>query len=514
MPDSKVPDPEVPETENVDSTEDAQPEAGAASSTDRKRKVPLRTKLAYSSGTINEAVVSAAGITTLIFYNQVLGVAPALCGLAFTIAAIVDAVSDPLMGALSDRFHTRWGRRHPAMLASALPWTVSFYFLYQPMKGLDETGNFIWLTVFLVFVRLSYTIFAVPHNALGAELTDDYHERTSVYGYKVVVWSAASVILGMIVWWVVFPSTEGYDNGLLNEARYPVLAVSGAIIIFLATVICTYATRDQIPFLHEASANRPKLREYLRNIVRLFTNSSYVAVCVAWLTLATALGILMVTVNYAYLYAYGLSTEQMSVLTFLKLPGILIALPLATYLTRLLDKKFSFMTTALFAATVIALPHVFMMAGVFPASDTALYLWAIFAPLFIGYMTLPVMNIVVESQLVDICDLQEYNTGTRDEAVIFAIRTFAMKSTIGIGTLIGGFGLEFINFPDNAVAGELEPGVVNGLLFMSGPMYFFFMALGVAVMFMYRIDSKRHAEILAVLEERRAAQAEEGPAAD
>ena len=71
-----MPDPEVPETENVDLTEDTPPQAGAASSTDRKRKVPLRTKLAYSSGTLNEAVVSAAGIATLIYYNQVLGVWP------------------------------------------------------------------------------------------------------------------------------------------------------------------------------------------------------------------------------------------------------------------------------------------------------------------------------------------------------------------------------------------------------------------------------------------------------
>ena len=503
----------MPKTENDGLTADAQLQTGAESSTDRKRKVPLRTKLAYSSGTLNEAVVSAAGIATLIYYNQVLGVSPAMCGVAFMIVHIVDAVSDPIMGALSDRINTRWGRRHPAMLASALPWTVSFYFLYQPISGLSETGYFVWLTGFMMLVRLSYTIFAVPHNALGAELTDDYHERTSVYGYKVVVWSAASVLLGMIVWWVIFPSTPDYDNGLLNEGRYPLLALSGAIVIFLATVACTYLTRDQIPFLHDTSSNRPSFKQYFRNLLGLLANPSYLAVCVAWLTLATALGILMVTVNYAYLYAYGLSTEQMSVLTFLKLPGILIALPLATYLTRKLDKKYSFMFTALFAATVIASPHMFKMYGIFPANDTALYLWAIFAPLFIGYMTLPVMNIVVESQLVDICDLQEYKTGTRDEGVIFAIRTFSMKATIGLGSLIGGFGLEFIDFPDNAVAGELEPGVVNGLLFMSGPLYFIFMALGVAFMFMYRIDSKRHAEILAVLEERRAAQADEGPAA-
>jgi Na+/melibiose symporter-like transporter len=505
----------VSETENLAATEDAQPQAGAESGSDRKRKVPLRTKLAYSSGTINEAAVTAAGIATLIYYNQVLGVSPSMCGLSFMIVHIVDAVSDPIMGALSDRINTRWGRRHPAMLASALPWAVVFYFLYQPPSGLSENGYFIWLTVFYLLVRLGYTVFAVPHNALGAELTDDYHERTSVYGYKVVVWSAASVILGMIVWWVIFPSTPDYDNGLLNEARYPLLAMSGAIVIFLATVVCVFGTRDQIPFLHDTTSNRPGFKEYIRNISQLLVNPSYLGVCISWLTYATALGILMVTVNYAYLYAYGLSTEQMSVLTFLKLPGILIALPLATYLTRKLDKKVSYIITALFAATVITAPHVFKMYGIFPGDDSTFYLWAIFAPLFIGYMTLPVMNIVVESQLVDICDLQEYNTGSRDEGVVFAVRTFAMRSTMGLGSLIGGFGLEYIDFPENAVAGELEPGVVNGLLFMSGPLYFIFMALGVLVMLLYRLDSKRHAEILAVLEERRAAQAaEEGRSHD
>ena len=102
----------------------------------------------------------------------------------------------------------------------------------------------------MVLMRLSYTIFAVPHNALGAEFTDDYHERTSIYGWKVVVWHGGSVILAMLVYWIVFPSTPDFDNGLLNEGRYLPLAGVGAIIIFVATVATTVGTRDQIPLLH------------------------------------------------------------------------------------------------------------------------------------------------------------------------------------------------------------------------------------------------------------------------
>jgi len=479
---------------------------GNAAPKSRKRKLRLRTKLAYSSGAISEGAVTAAGITTLIFYNQVLGVSPSLCGVAFMIAQIVDAFSDPLMGALSDRVNTRWGRRHPFMLAATLPWAVSLYFIYQPIRDLGETGTFIWLTVFLVLMRLCYTVFSVPHNALGAELTDDYHERTSIFGFKEVAWMGASVTLSLLVWLVLFPSTPEFDNGLLNEGRYQLLAGAAAIICLVASLVCTFGTLDQIPFLHETRSYRPSYKEYIRNLMSLLANPSFLAVCASWLTLATALGILMGVANYAYLYAYELSTEQMSVLTFLKLPGIAIALPLSIYMARKLDKKRSFMTAALFSATVIAAPHVFRMYGIFPSINSGLYLWAIFAPMFIGYMILPVMNIVVNSQLADICDDHELRTGTRAEGVVFSIRTFAMKSTRGLGVMIGGFGLDYINFPDKAVAGTLEPGVVNGLLFMSGPLYFIFMALGVACMLMYRIDSKRHAEILAVLEERRAAK--------
>lgn len=105
----------------------------------RRRKLSVRTKLLFASGAMQEAVVTAGGIVTVLFYNQVLGVSPALAGTAFLIASIFDAVSDPLIGAISDRFHSRWGRRHPFMFASALPIAVSFYLLYQPPDGLGET---------------------------------------------------------------------------------------------------------------------------------------------------------------------------------------------------------------------------------------------------------------------------------------------------------------------------------------------------------------------------------------
>ena len=80
-------------------------------------------------------MIAAAAITTMIFYNQVLGVSAALCGTAFLIASLIDGFSDPIVGAFSDSVNTRWGRRHPFMFAAALPMGIFFYLLYQPPRG-------------------------------------------------------------------------------------------------------------------------------------------------------------------------------------------------------------------------------------------------------------------------------------------------------------------------------------------------------------------------------------------
>ena len=223
----------------------------SATTETRRRKLSVKTKLLFASGALQEAVVTAGGIVTVLFYNQVLGISPALAGTAFLIASIVDAVSDPLIGAVSDRFRSRWGRRHPFMFASALPIAVAFYFLYQPIEGLSETGYFTWLVVFLVFLRLSQTFYLIPHDALGAELTDDYEERSSVFGYNSVVQMLLSMFTAMTLYVVVFPSTPEYDNGLLNEAGYFILSAVGSVTIVFSVLVCSFGTLNQLPYLHD-----------------------------------------------------------------------------------------------------------------------------------------------------------------------------------------------------------------------------------------------------------------------
>jgi len=493
-------------TEPTEIAAQTEPNANGDPNT-RKRKLKLRTKLAFSSGSLQEATVSAAGITTMIFYNQVLGLSPGLCGIAFMIASIVDAISDPLVGAISDRFDSRWGRRHPFMFVAAFPLGVSFYFLYAPIGGLGETGLFAWLITCLVVMRLAYTFYNIPHDALGAELTDDYHERTSLFGYNSVIGAGLSIGMAYFVYMVVFGSTPEYSNGLLNEGRYPLMAIAGGFLVVGAVMMCALGTADQIPYLHQVRKERIEYKAYFKELLQLVVNPSYAAVCGSWLTVSIGLSILGMVSTYTYVYAFELSTEAMAIAALTKFPGIVVALPLATLMTRWIDKKGTVIAISLFSACVIGSPYVLKMMGWFVSNDSPWLLLALFGPLFLGYMIFPVVPIVVDSQLVDIADDHEFRTGRRSEGIVFSIRTFAMKATGGLGGMVGGFALEFIGFPQDAQVGQLATETINGLLFVSGPLYIATSGLGMLFMIMYRLNEKRHQEILTALEERRGADA-------
>ncbi len=484
-------------TNNVDSPD---------SPRNRRRKVPIRTKLLFSSGAFQEAAVGAGALVTVLFYNQILGVSPSLCGTAFLIASLVDAISDPLIGVISDHFKSRWGRRHPLMLASALPITITFYCLYQPIDGLSEIGYFIWLTVFLVLMRFSTTLYNIPHDALGAELTDDYEERSSVFGYNAVAVSLTAILMAGVVHYIIFPSTPEYANGFLDASRYYILAGMGAILIAVSVVVCSVGTMDQIPYLHDTTKKeRLDYRKFFLELSILLRNRSYVAVCLCMLTIYAGLGIYGVVGTYAYVYVYSLSTEEMFIGGLAKIPGVLTALPLLIFLSKRMEKKQIFMLTTATMCILISLPHILKILDWFPGNESPFLLVALFLPVLLGFMIYPVSGIVIDSQLVDIADEHEYRTGSRAEGIIFSIRSFAIKTTSGLGGFIAGFGLELIGFPQDAEVGSLPPETVTGLLAIIGPVYLLFYLLGIGLMAFYNIDKNRLERILKELERRRKA---------
>ena len=138
-------------------------------------------RFAYGAGGIASAVKDAAVVHFLLmFYTQVIGLPGAWFGLASAIAQIADALIDPAIGSWSDNTRSRWGRRHPFMLGAAIPYAVFFWLLFNPPAGLSQAALFGWAVASMVAVRAVLALFAIPHTALGAELSTDYAERTQI----------------------------------------------------------------------------------------------------------------------------------------------------------------------------------------------------------------------------------------------------------------------------------------------------------------------------------------------
>ena len=139
----------------------------------KDRLVPFSSKLAFGVGQFAEGLKNTAfAAFVLFYYNQVLGLPGTLAGAALFIALVVDAVTDPLAGSLSDNHKSRLGRRHPFMYASAVPLGMAFVGLFAPPSGLGEWGLFAWLVAFAILTRVAMTLYHVPHLALGAEMTE------------------------------------------------------------------------------------------------------------------------------------------------------------------------------------------------------------------------------------------------------------------------------------------------------------------------------------------------------
>ena len=150
-----------------------------------KGQLTFPTKLAYGFGAVAYGVKNNGfDYFLLLFYSQVMGVDAPLVGLALLIALLFDAFSDPIVGYLSDNTHSKWGRRHPWMYASALPVAIGYFLLWVPPAGLTGNELFPYILVLAIFIRVCITLFEVPSSALSAELTQDYDDRTSLFSYR------------------------------------------------------------------------------------------------------------------------------------------------------------------------------------------------------------------------------------------------------------------------------------------------------------------------------------------
>lgn len=242
-----------------------------------EKEVPLSTRLYYGFGAVAYGVKqNGFAFFLLIYYNQVLGLREKLVGLAIMIALLFDAISDPIVGSLSDRFHSRWGRRHPFMYLSILPIAISYYFLWNPPVGLSSGQLFAYLVVLAVLVRLFITFFEIPNTSLVSELTDDYDNRTSLLSVRYFFGWWGGLSMSLIAYGLLLRPTSEYPDGVLNPEGYRTLGLVASCVMVLSILISSLGTHRNIPHLKQPPPQRPfGLVPLIREIKETLSNRSF-----------------------------------------------------------------------------------------------------------------------------------------------------------------------------------------------------------------------------------------------
>lgn len=207
----------------------------------RQGKVPVSTKLVQGVGSIPDTFKNFAFNTFLLFfYNQVLGMSASLASVALGIAVVFDAITDPVIGSISDNLRSKMGRRHPLMYLSALPLAVSLFLVFVPPEFVKQAGDYAllaWLLVFAILTRTAMTLFLVPWTAMMAELSDDYTERTTIVTYRYFFGWVFGASFTVATYTFIFPSTEAFTPGHLNPDGYVTFAAVVSTFVFFCSAV-------------------------------------------------------------------------------------------------------------------------------------------------------------------------------------------------------------------------------------------------------------------------------------
>lgn len=469
------------------------------------RPLAMRTKLAFGIGASAEAGIHIAFNTfSFLYYNNVLGLSGTLAGTAVTIALVFDAVSDPIVGSISDRWRSKLGRRHPFLYAAAIPLAAFFFCIFSPPASLEGIPLFLWLTTFTILLRTALTFYHVPHLALGAELTTDYRERTVVMSYN----SIFGVVGGASVFFLAWTYFGGLEGGTNNPDGYPIMAACVGILAGLVILASAQFTRDQIPRLTQPPADIPRfsLPTLIGEIRDCLRNRNYRMLLFGLFFLSATLGIRETIGSYMNLFYWELEPGQIRFFALASFPAFIVAFIATARLHARFDKREAIIGSIIGLALVAVGPITLRMLGFFPENHSPALFPSLCVAILLSYTCGAILNISVMSALADVADEHELATGRRQEGVFYAARTFFGKLTSSLGHLLAGIAIDVIGFTPGSTPGEVDPDVIFQLGLLDGPIAALPAIVSIFFYSLYRIDKVRHAETRAELASKVAAE--------
>ena len=463
-------------------------------STPGTRKVDLSTKLYYGFGAVaNGAKSNGFNYLLLFYYSQVIGLRADLVSLGILIALVFDAISDPLVGYISDNTHSKLGRRHPYMYAAGIPVALAYYFLWSP-PAWDETGLFLYFVCMAVLIRTLITFYEIPATALVAELTDDYDQRTEMMSFRFFFGWWGGLTMAVMNYLVFLPEEKG---GLEYVQGWSDYGLTASIVIFVSIYVSAIGTHKHIPYLRKPPTSTPfSFTKTKKEMKETLSNRSFFALFVSALLQAVAAGVSTSLSIYFSRHFWELTTTQIGYMNLPYFFSAFIALMLAPKVSRWLGKKKGGMTILGLAFAMAPMPFILRVLGLFPENGTDTLFWTL-----VVFNTVEVTLIIMSSSLIaamiaDVVEDSEVKTGRRSEGIFFAANSFAQKAVNGLGVVVAGQILAIIQFPTQAKPGQVPEETLFDLAYIYVPTVLFFYLLALAVLSIYRINREDHTENL------------------
>lgn len=459
-------------------------------------KTPLSEIIAYASGDgAFSLTMNGIWAFSLLFYTQALGLDHKLAGLALSIAVFWDAITDPVMGYISDHTRSRFGRRHPYILIGGILLAVSFYFLWAIPPTFKGVLLFWYLLFVNILIRTAVTIFYIPYLALGFEICQDYHERSKLQGARHVVNMIAN-LLGPALAWSVFFKDNGPTPSTNVPANYLHMGAAFSIATLVIVILVTFATRRHLVDSTQMALSAGKWTAFFKETQEILRDKYSPIIYLFYGVLQQGCVLVASLQMYLYIYFMNFSDVQKSIVHGSTMVGYMIGSFFSSIIARRIDKK----PTVIFGALAsiignLALAGLFLSGLVRPGATLSLAGFAfpfstmIFILFHAGYwFGNGVMTPITFSMVADTAEINKVNTGVLKDGSYSAMFSFMVKLASSVGLLLTGGCLSWIGFVSGGAS--QTPQAIHNLAiatFFSGVL---FAIIALAVIWGYPIDKK------------------------
>jgi len=453
--------------------------------------VPFGQKIAFGAGHLTNQLFPAALGVFMVVLVMSLNMNPILAGLLGAIPRLIDALTDPIMGFISDNTKSKWGRRKPYIVLGAVISGLAFMIMWQLNPINSEMYNFFYFLIVSIFFYIGYTIFATPLIGLGYEMTSDYNERTRLM--------AVSQFMGQIAWmiapwfWVIIYDQSIYDTAPEGARNLSIWV--GALCMILGIMPGLFNKEKIVPdqskmanlSWKELAANT---KEFLIGIKLTLKNKPFVRLCGA--TFLVFNGFQTIAQFAFFIVVYYLFNGDTVAAgqwpawfgTVSSFATAFLVIPVVTFISEKVGKKNAFIIATLLSM----IGYTLKWWGFNPANP-----WMMFMPIPFLSFGIGGLFTLMMSMTADVCDLDELQNNERREGMFGAVYWWMVKLGTAAAMLTSGIVLHYIGF-DEAVQVQAADTITN-LRIADIVIPIFAGILAILVMWKYDINEAKSHEI-------------------